>query len=164
MALLHVASKHLGMNVLMFIRRLGIHSGLYGSKFWLFSLSLKQYERFIAAEIFTIERKGSCRGGIVGAFHHSQSWWFTVFSVDHRMLCYIWKWSDFKTCRKTIVNHYIYIACIFLPKPYQFSGLHSWYWALYRSLCSLFICFFSLAWKFYWTKSSSTDVWYKVSC
>lgn len=63
MALLHVASKHLGMNVLMFIRRLGIHSGLYGSKFWLFSPSLKQYERFIAAEIFTIERKGGCGGG-----------------------------------------------------------------------------------------------------
>ena len=75
----------------MFIRRLGIHSGLYGSKFWLFSASLKQYERFIAAEIFTIERKGVGGGGIVGALHHSQSWWFTVSSVDHRMLCYILK-------------------------------------------------------------------------
>lgn len=39
-----------------------------------FTPSLKQYERFIAAEIFTIERKGGCRVGIVGAFHHSQSW------------------------------------------------------------------------------------------
>ena len=30
-----------------------------------FTPSLKQYERFIAAEIFAIERKGGCRGGVL---------------------------------------------------------------------------------------------------
>ena len=164
MALLHVASKHLGMNVLMFIRRLGIDSELYGSKFWLFYPLPETIWKIYCCRNFYHWKKRGLQGGYCWCLSSFTSWWFTVFSVDHRMLCYIWKWKDFKTCRKTIVNHYIYIACIFLPKPYQFSGLHSWYWALYRSLCSLFICFFSLAWKFYWTKSSSTDVWYKVSC
>ena len=68
MALLHVASKHLGMNVLMFIRRLGKHSGLYGSKFDSFPPPWNNMKDLLLQKFLPLKEKGVAGGVLLVPF------------------------------------------------------------------------------------------------